>query len=74
MVAGVLDGIDGLGPKRRTRLLDQFGGLTSLRKASREELLAVSWLPATVGAAVFERIHAPMSPSGPTPLRAKVDE
>jgi excinuclease ABC subunit C len=73
MVAGVLDGIEGLGPKRRTRLLGQFGGLTSLRKASREELLAVSWLPATVGAAVFERIHAPMSPSGPTPLRAKVD-
>ncbi|HVB94953.1 MAG TPA: excinuclease ABC subunit UvrC [Acidimicrobiales bacterium] len=72
MVAGVLDGIDGLGPKRRTRLLDQFGGLASLRKASRDELLSVSWLPATVGAAVFDRIHTPMSPSGPSPQRAKV--
>jgi excinuclease ABC subunit C len=73
MVAGVLDGIDGLGPKRRTRLLDQFGGLATLRKASKEELLSVSWLPATVGAAVFDRIHTPMSPSGPSSQRAKVD-
>lgn len=73
MVAGVLDGIDGLGPKRRTRLLDQFGGLASLRKASKEELMSISWLPATVGAAVHDRIHTPMSPSGSTPQRAKVD-
>ena len=73
MVAGVLDGIDGLGPKRRTRLLDQFGGLASLRKASKAELVSISWLPATVGAAVYDRIHTPMSPSGSTPQRAKVD-
>ncbi len=73
MIAGVLDGIEGLGPKRRTRLLDQFGGLASLRKASKEELLSVSWLPATVGAAVFDRIHTPMSPSGPSPQRARVE-
>ncbi|HWE69921.1 MAG TPA: excinuclease ABC subunit UvrC [Acidimicrobiales bacterium] len=72
MVAGVLDGIDGLGPKRRTRLLDQFGGLPSLRQASKEELMSISWLPATVGAAVHDRIHTPMSPSGSTPQRAKV--
>jgi excinuclease ABC subunit C len=72
MVAGVLDGIDGLGPKRRTRLLDQFGGLASLRQSSKEELMSISWLPATVGAAVYDRIHTPMSPSGSTPQRAKV--
>jgi excinuclease ABC subunit C len=72
MVAGVLDGIDGLGPKRRTRLLDQFGGLASLRQASKDELMSISWLPATVGAAVHDRIHTPMSPSGSTPQRAKV--
>jgi excinuclease ABC subunit C len=72
MVAGVLDGIDGLGPKRRTRLLDQFGGLAQLRQATKEELMSISWLPATVGAAVYDRIHTPMSPSGSTPQRAKV--
>jgi excinuclease ABC subunit C len=72
MVAGVLDGIDGLGPKRRTRLLDQFGGLAQLRQATKEELMSISWLPATVGAAVYDRIHTPMSPGGTTPQRAKV--
>ncbi|HEX3842636.1 MAG TPA: excinuclease ABC subunit UvrC [Acidimicrobiales bacterium] len=72
MVAGVLDGIEGLGPKRRIRLLDQFGGLASLRQASKEELMSISWLPATVGAAVYDRIHTPMSPRGSTPQRAKV--
>ena len=71
MLTGALDGIGGLGPRRRARLLDEFGGLKALRQVSREELLAVSWLPATVGAAVFERIHTPLSASGP-PARAKV--
>jgi excinuclease ABC subunit C len=72
MVAGVLDGIEGLGPKRRSRLLDQFGGLAALRQATKEELMSISWLPATVGAAVYDRIHTPMSPSGSIPQRAKV--
>jgi len=72
MVTGVLDGIEGLGPKRRTRLLDEFGGLGALRQASRDELLSVSWLPAPVGAAVFDRIHTPLSPDGPAAVRAKV--
>jgi excinuclease ABC subunit C len=74
MVTGVLDGIEGLGPKRRTRLLDEFGGLAALRQATRDEIMAVTWLPAQVGAAVFARIHTPMSPSGPPALRAKVGE
>ena len=65
MTLGALDGISGLGPKRRDRLMEQFGGLAELRKVSREELLGVSWLPAEVGASVFERLHTPMAPSGP---------
>ncbi len=65
MTIGALDGVSGLGPKRRERLIEQFGGLAELRKVSREELLGVSWLPAEVGASVFERLHTPMAPSGP---------
>ncbi len=65
MTLGALDGIGGLGPKRRERLMEQFGGLAELRKVSKEELLGVSWLPAEVGASVFERLHTPMAPSGP---------
>jgi excinuclease ABC subunit C len=73
MTVGALDQVPGLGPKRRTRLVEQFGGLTGLRKATREELCGLSWLPAPVGAAVFERLHTPMTPSGPAQQNVKVD-
>jgi excinuclease ABC subunit C len=62
MTVGALDGVPGLGPKRRSRLVEQFGGLGELRKATRDELMGLSWLPADVGAAVFARLHTPMSP------------
>jgi excinuclease ABC subunit C len=73
MTVGALDQVPGLGPKRRTRLVEQFGGLTGLRKATREELCGLSWLPAPVGAAVFERLHTPMTPSGHAQQNVKVD-
>src|SRR5665213_692800 len=62
MTFGALDGVPGLGPKRRSRLVEQFGGLGELRKATRDEVMGLSWLPAEVGAAVFERLHTPLSP------------
>ncbi len=62
MTVGALDGVTGLGPKRRSRLVEQFGGLGPLRAATREELMGLSWLPAEVGAAVFERLHTPLAP------------
>jgi excinuclease ABC subunit C len=62
MTIGALDGVKGLGPKRRSRLVEQFGGLGELRKATRDELMGLSWLPADVGSAVFERLHTPMAP------------
>jgi len=61
MTVGALDGVPGLGPKRRSRLVEQFGGLAGLRKATRDELMGLSWLPAAVGGAVFERLHTPLS-------------
>ncbi len=73
MVVGALDGITGLGPKRRSRLVEQFGGLTGLRNASRDELLGLSWLPAEVGAAVFDRLHTPLVVNGSAMNRTKVD-
>ena len=73
MTVGALDGVPGLGPKRRTRLIEQFGGLAGLRNASKEELLGVSWLPTEVGAAVFSRLHTPMAPDGPAERHVKVD-
>ncbi len=62
MTVGALDGVKGLGPKRRSRLVEQFGGLGELHKATRDELMGLSWLPADVGAAVFEHLRTPMAP------------
>jgi len=53
MKRSVLDDVDGLGPKRRERLLEHFGGLTGVKKASLEDLLSLSWLPDDVGKTVY---------------------
>jgi excinuclease ABC subunit C len=73
MTVGALDGVPGIGPKRRSRLTEQFGGLAGLRNASREELAGVSWLPAEVGAAVYEWLHTPLAPSGTAVRGGEVD-
>jgi excinuclease ABC subunit C len=57
MRASELDGIRGLGPKRREALLDELGGLAGVRSATLERLSAV--LPAEVARAVHERLHPP---------------
>jgi excinuclease ABC subunit C len=53
----VLDGVPGLGPTRRTRLLREFGSVKRLRALDEGELLALAWLPEPVGRAVYERLH-----------------
>jgi excinuclease ABC subunit C len=73
MTTGVLDGIPGLGPRRRTRLLSECGGIGALRKVSVEELRALSWLPDQVADTVYDRLHSPMHPSGPGAGRARVE-
>ncbi|MDA8392502.1 MAG: excinuclease ABC subunit UvrC [Actinomycetota bacterium] len=57
--ASVLDGITGMGPKRRARLLAELGGLKGLQAATVEDLQALSWLPDDVGRAVWQKLHAP---------------
>ena len=37
-------------------------GQPAERQADRDELTGLSWLPAAVGAAVYERLHTPMAP------------
>ena len=58
MTASVLDGVPGLGPVRRARLVKEMGGVRALRQASEEELRALPWLPDRVAALVRERLHA----------------
>ncbi|HTO00024.1 MAG TPA: excinuclease ABC subunit C, partial [Microthrixaceae bacterium] len=57
MTASVLDGIAGLGPKRKVRLVKDMGGIRAVKKASVEELSALSWLPDDVAEAVYEKLH-----------------
>lgn len=57
MTRSLLDGIPGLGPARKARLVKEFGGVNAVRSASLEELLAPSWLPDEVGLAVYEGVR-----------------
>ncbi len=57
MTAGELDGVRGLGPARRGRLLRDLGGVRAVRAASLEDLRRLSWLPGDVAEAVFEKLH-----------------
>jgi excinuclease ABC subunit C len=50
--ASILDAIPGVGPTRRKILLDHFGTLDDLRKATVEEIAAVPGIPVSVGQAV----------------------
>ncbi len=54
---GALDGVAGLGPARRSRLVRELGGVRRIREASAEELRALPWLPDPVADAVYERLH-----------------
>jgi len=57
MKASELDGIRGLGPKRRESLLAALGGIGAIREASVEQLSV--HLPADVARAVHDRLHPP---------------
>jgi excinuclease ABC subunit C len=53
-----LDGIAGVGPRRRTALLRRFGSLAGVRRATREELTAV------VGARVADLVLSYFTKAG----------
>jgi excinuclease ABC subunit C len=57
MVGSALDGIEGLGEARRKKLLRTLGGVNAVKRATLEELLAISWLPEAVARAIHERFH-----------------
>jgi excinuclease ABC subunit C len=59
MTKSVLDDVPGLGPTRKKRLVKELGGVNAVRKATLEELRALSWLPDNVATAVYERTRKP---------------
>ena len=56
-VSSELDGIPGVGEKRRRALLERFGSVRELRKASVEEIAAVPGIPAKVAGKIYEYLH-----------------
>ena len=58
MTVSALDGVPGLGETRRKRLLKEVGGVGRIKRASRDELRALPWLPKAVADAVHDRFHA----------------
>lgn len=50
--ASILDSVPGVGPKRRKLLLEHFGSLDELRKATAEEIASIPGIPYEVGVAV----------------------
>ncbi len=57
MTTSALDGIPGLGPTRKARLIREFGGVNAVKKATKEQLDELSWLPETVALSVWEHLH-----------------
>jgi excinuclease ABC subunit C len=58
MTRGALDGIAGLGPARRRRLISEMGGVRAVQAASIDYLVGLGWLPDAVAHAVYEHLHA----------------
>lgn len=52
-----LEGIPGVGPRRRRELLRFFGGLQGVKQASREELARVPGISATLAEAIHRALH-----------------
>ena len=59
MTRSSLDGIAGLGPTRRVRLVKEMGGVRAVERASLDDLLALSWLPDAVAHSIHEKLHGP---------------
>jgi excinuclease ABC subunit C len=57
MTTSVLDGIPGLGPTRKKRLVKELGGVSAVKGASVDDLRALPWLPDAVAEAVHAKLH-----------------
>jgi len=58
MTVSAVDGIPGLGPTRKKRLVKELGGVGAVKAAALEDLLALAWLPDAVARAVFAKMHS----------------
>lgn len=52
-----LEGIDGMGPKRRQKLLQQFGGLQEVKRAGVEDLVRVDGISEALAQKIYDVFH-----------------
>ena len=57
MTTSALDGVPGLGPARRKRLVSELGGVAGTKAAPLEVLLGLAWLPDAVAIATYQALH-----------------
>ena len=57
MTTSSLDGIPGLGETRKKKLVQAMGGVNAVKRASLDELKALSFLPDAVAEAVHAKFH-----------------
>jgi excinuclease ABC subunit C len=53
-----LDGLSGIGPKRKKLLLRYFGSLEQIKRASIDDLSAVSGIGKNIAKSIYEEIHS----------------
>lgn len=52
-----LEGIEGMGPKRRQKLLQQFGGLQQIQRAGVEDIAAVEGISQALAQKIYDVFH-----------------
>lgn len=52
-----LEGIDGMGPKRRQKLLQQFGGIQAVQRAGVEDIAAVDGISSALARKIYDVFH-----------------
>lgn len=73
MTASSLDGIAGLGEARKKKLVEAMGGVNPVKKASLDDLRALSFLPDAVAEAIHEKFHGAAG-DAPVPDDATKDD
>ncbi|MEY4229386.1 MAG: UvrABC system protein [Actinomycetota bacterium] len=73
MTASSLDGIPGLGEARKKKLVEAMGGVNPVKKASLDDLRALSFLPDAVAEAIHEKFHGAAG-GAPVPDDATKDD